>query len=90
MKIIKEIDRDNNGYVTNQELDDIFKVHYQRELGNKDLKKFFKQFCSIQNPILIDYKKVRDALVSKIKAYEKTKESKLEKLKVDPVASYHS
>lgn len=24
MKNIKEIDRDNNGYVTNQELDDIF------------------------------------------------------------------
>ena len=28
MKIIKEIDRDNNGYVTNQELEDIFRVQY--------------------------------------------------------------
>lgn len=29
MKIIKDIDIDNNGYVTNQELDDIFKMHYE-------------------------------------------------------------
>ncbi len=47
MKNIKEIDRDNNGYVTNQELDDIFKMHYESELSNKDLKKLFKPFSSI-------------------------------------------
>ena len=29
MKVIKDIDIDNNGYVTNQELDDIFKMHYE-------------------------------------------------------------
>jgi hypothetical protein len=47
MKNIKEIDKDNNGYVTNQELDDIFKMHYERELGYKDLKTLFKPFASI-------------------------------------------
>ena len=31
MKCIKEIDKDNNGYVTNQELDDIFKLAYPNE-----------------------------------------------------------
>jgi Ca2+-binding EF-hand superfamily protein len=47
MKCIKEIDKDNNGYVTNQELEDIFKMHYQKEFGNKDLKLYFKKFASI-------------------------------------------
>ena len=42
MKNIKEIDKDNNGYVTNQELEDIFKMHYEKELGDKDLKTYFK------------------------------------------------
>ncbi|CDW71853.1 ef-hand calcium-binding domain-containing protein 6-like [Stylonychia lemnae] len=67
MKNIKEIDKDNNGYVTNQELDDIFKMHYERELGDKDIKKLFKPFASIQNRILIDYKKLRDHILAKLK-----------------------
>lgn len=47
MKIIKNIDKDNNGYVTNQELDDIFKMHYDLELKTKDLKTLFKPFASL-------------------------------------------
>lgn len=67
MKIIKNIDKDNNGYVTNQELDDIFTMHYEKELKNRDLKTLFKPFASIQNRILIDYKKLRDHILLKIK-----------------------
>jgi len=67
MKNIKEIDRDNNGYVTNQELDDIFKMHYETELGSKDLKFLFKPFASLQNRILIDYKKLRDHIIAKLR-----------------------
>ena len=67
MKNIKEIDKDNNGYVTNQELDDIFKMHYERELTSKDLKTLFKPFASIQNRILIDYKKLRDHILNRLK-----------------------
>mmetsp|Transcript_12643 Transcript_12643/g.12451 ORF Transcript_12643/g.12451 Transcript_12643/m.12451 type:complete len:268 (+) Transcript_12643:762-1565(+) len=70
MKNIKEIDQDNNGYVTNQELDDIFKMHYEKELKTKDLKTFFKVFASLQNRILIDYKKVRDYLLKKVEERE--------------------
>lgn len=66
MKVIKEIDHDNNGYVTNQELDDIFKLNYEDELASRDLKPFFKKFASLQNRILIDYKKVRDHLTGKV------------------------
>ena len=65
MRCIKEIDKDNNGYVTNQELEDIMKLCYPEELGDKDLKRLFKMFESIQNTILIDYKKLRDFLVQK-------------------------
>lgn len=31
MRCIKDIDKDNNGYVTNQELDDILKLIYPKE-----------------------------------------------------------
>ena len=70
MKNIREIDRDNNGYVTNQELDDIFKMHYNNELKTKDIKTLFKPFASLQNRILIDYKKFRDHLLTKLKDRE--------------------
>lgn len=73
MKNIKEIDKDNNGYVTNQELDDIFKMHYQAELNNKNLKAVFKPFASLQNRILIDYKKLRDHILIKFKEKESSK-----------------
>ena len=65
MRVIREIDRDNNGYVTNQELDDIFKINYEEELGSRDLKTVFKRFASLQNRILIDYKKLRDHLMAR-------------------------
>ena len=66
MKVIKDIDIDNNGYVTNQELDDIFKMHYERDLGSRELKPVFKKFASIQNRILIDYKKMKEYLTKKV------------------------
>lgn len=66
MKVIKDIDIDNNGYVTNQELDDIFKMHYEAELGSKELKPVFKKFASIQNRVLIDYKRMKDYLTKKV------------------------
>ncbi len=43
-------------------MDDIFKLHYEKELGHREIKLLFKRFASIQNRILIDYKKVREYL----------------------------
>ena len=54
LKSIKDIDQDNNGYVTTTELEDILKLHYPA-IKQKNLKKIFKPFASIQNRILIDY-----------------------------------
>jgi hypothetical protein len=47
MRTIKQIDRDNNGYVTSTELDDILKLSFPTELGNKNLKPIFKEFESL-------------------------------------------
>jgi len=66
MRHIKDIDKEHNGYVTVTELDDILKLAYKKELADKNLKEIFKPFASIQNRILIDYKKFRDFLLKKI------------------------
>lgn len=63
MRMIKEIDASHNGYVTSTELDDIIKIIYKEELGNRDLKNIIKKYSSIQNRILIDYKKFKDSIV---------------------------
>jgi len=52
--IIRSIDRDRNGYVTRNELDDILKEVYP-DLRNKDLMRLIKPFCSVSNKILVDY-----------------------------------
>ncbi len=70
MRSIKQIDRDGNGYVTNTELDDILKLTFPNELTTKRLKPIFKEFASIQNKILIDYKRFRDKLLILINNYE--------------------
>jgi Ca2+-binding EF-hand superfamily protein len=79
MKSIKDIDKEHNGYVTITELDDILKINYKKELTDKNLKEIFKPFASIQNRILIDYKKFRDFLLNKIKAHNQEKLEKLRK-----------
>lgn len=61
MRTIKQIDKDNNGYVTSTELDDILKLSFP-VLQSRNLKPVFKEFESLQNKILIDYKRFRDRL----------------------------
>ena len=53
-QMIRSIDRDRNGYVTQTELDDILKEVYP-DLINKDLIRLIKPFCSVSNKILVDY-----------------------------------
>ena len=55
MVTIRSIDKDNNGYVTRVELDDILKMFYI-DLKESDLTEILEQFSSLQNIILIDYK----------------------------------
>jgi hypothetical protein len=62
--------------VTSTELDDILKLTFPEELTMKRLKPIFKDFASIQNRILIDYKKFRDRLLSLITKYKEGEDIK--------------
>lgn len=55
MHTIKTIDRDQNGFVTVTELDDILKIVYP-PLKGRDLTLFMEPFRSIQNRILVNYR----------------------------------
>lgn len=80
MRAIKDIDKEHNGYVTSTELDDILKINYKNELTDKNLKEIFRPYASIQNRILIDYKKFRDYLLKSISDEKKANESRILKL----------
>ena len=41
LQTIRTIDKDRNGFVTNQELEDILKLFYKDQLGKYDLKPLF-------------------------------------------------
>lgn len=56
--IIRTIDKDRNGYITQTELDDILKEVYP-ELRTRELLRLIRPFCSVSNKILVDYGKFR-------------------------------
>ena len=76
MRTIKEIDSEHNGFITQTELDDILKMHYPEELEDKDLMPIIKRFASIQNKILIDYKRFRDCIMTQIHKNKQAKKAK--------------
>lgn len=49
MTVIREIDKDRNGYVTNNELTDIIKMIYPKELKAAILTPIIKKFASVAN-----------------------------------------
>lgn len=60
--LLKDLDPSSNGYVTNQELEDCFKAIYPEQLGHVHLKKLFAKYASIQNKLLIDYRRIIQAI----------------------------
>jgi len=70
MKTIRSIDRDKNGYVTNQELEDILKLHYNSQLQKFDLKPLFKEFCSQSNRLLINYSSFKERIIEELAKLE--------------------
>lgn len=72
-KSIKTIDKDSNGYVTIDELEEIFREQFPMELDKRSLYHYFKKFCSVQNKNLINYKQIKEHinnLILKIDAQE--------------------
>ena len=47
MTTIDEIDKQHNGYVTRNELDDILKLNMKQDLANKNLFPIINKFSSI-------------------------------------------
>jgi len=47
MFTIKQIDRDHNGYVTKNELDDILKMYMKQQLNQFSLEPILSKFSSI-------------------------------------------
>lgn len=69
MMTIRQIDKDNNGYVTRNELDDILKLYMKESLNHFDLTQILNRFSSIQNQILIDYMKFQRWVQTQAKDY---------------------
>lgn len=57
MTTIHEIDKEHNGYVTRNELEDILKMYMKETLNQYNISPILMKFSSIQNKILIDYNK---------------------------------
>ena len=76
MNTIKQIDKDHNGYVTRNELDDIIKNNYPKELEDKNIMQIINKFGSIQNKILIDYKAFKIWLISELNKNKENKDAK--------------
>ena len=63
----REVDPDRNGFVTQQELDDIFRENYKEQMVGRHIFTVCKDFRSITNKILVDYNKFKGWLNSKLK-----------------------
>jgi hypothetical protein len=68
--MIRQIDKDRNGYVTTQEIYDILREVYSVRLAKADLSKIVKPFASIQNPILVDYGSWRDWILQTVEKHD--------------------
>ena len=67
---MREIDGASTGFVTKTELDDILKVLYEDELGNRDLGDLLQPYCSVTNKILVNYRSFKEFLISKLKGQD--------------------
>ena len=71
--MIKEIDKQHNGFVTTTELDDILKIQYKDQLIDRDLRSILKKYASIQNRVLVDYKSFKNSIVEQVKLINSNK-----------------
>ena len=70
-KSIKTLDKDSNGYLTREELDEVFREWFPIELEGKTLLSWFRRYGSIQNRNLINYKQIKQEINEKIMSEER-------------------
>ena len=59
---VRQIDKDNTGFITRNEFDDILKTVY-KQLESKELYPFMNEFASISNPLLINFRKFKEQII---------------------------
>jgi Ca2+-binding EF-hand superfamily protein len=79
--MILDIDREANGYITMTELDDILKILYPKQLGDKRLKPILRPFCSSANRVLIDYKKFKKFIENNLETTKELLDQNLQDLR---------
>lgn len=87
--MIRQIDKDRNGYVTTQEIYDILREVYSVRLAKADLSKIVKPFASIQNPILVDYGSWRDWILQTVEKHDVQQKLKQYQTPAQPVVAKH-
>lgn len=65
-KSVRNIDKDSNGFLLVQELEEVFHDQFPTELEGKSLRNFFHRFVSVQNKTLVDYRKIKGMMNEKI------------------------
>ena len=72
----REIDPDRNGFLTQQELDDIFRENYREQMIGKNMFGLVREFRSATNKILVDYNRFKKWVYSSLMG-RKRKERKM-------------
>ena len=73
---IRQIDPDRNGYITQQEADDIFRENYSHQMQGKHMFGLLKEFRSNTNKILVDYNKFKAFCMSKLNQAKRNEKKK--------------
>lgn len=73
----RQIDPDRNGFVTQQELDDIFRESYKIQMERRHMFGLMKDFRSETNKILVDYGKFKKWVYSLLQSRKKMDKLKL-------------
>ena len=83
-KSVKNIDKDSNGFVTTDELDEIFHEWFPFELEGKSLRMFMKKYQSINNKTLLHYKRIKEEMNKLILGADKNEVERRQDLRDSP------
>ena len=73
----REIDPDRNGFLTQQELDDIFRENYREQMVGRHIFGLVKEFRSATNKILVDYNRFKKWVYSNLTSRRKKEQRQM-------------
>lgn len=69
---IKDLDTDANGFLSVDELDVCFRENFAPELEGKSMVYFFRKFGTDHDKDLVNYRKIKSSIVTKINDFKKS------------------